>query len=265
MSILNELVAEICAEEGIGYTEFSHGYVLRLTKGDKRRLIYGFHFDVNGAAADLIAGDKVACYSLLTESGVPAIEHKLFFNPRIRANWLGEEGGWRPVFDYFETNGRRIVAKLNKGTQGRDVYLCEDIVSLERAVQTIFTYVPDVALSPFYDIETEYRVFVVQGQAVFAYGKLRGEESWKHNLSQGAQVVEVADDKLLAALIKQAEAAAAAIGISFCTVDIADTHKGLLVMEINSGVATQKLVEQMPHLRGKAKEIYAAAIHGMFS
>jgi len=219
----------------------------------------------------------------MKECGVPAIEHKLFFNSRIRASWLDESGSWQPILDYFEANNRQVVVKLNQGSQGRSVFLCRSLVELEKAVQSIFVSVPDVALCPFYEFDAEYRVFCVKGKAMFAYAKVApglgsglgtkpentATEGWKHNLSQGAFAMEITDAGLYGDLCDLAERAARCIGINFCTVDIAPINMEfkphLAVMEINSGVSSQKLLEQMPYRRGFVKGIYAAALREMFA
>jgi hypothetical protein len=108
MSIFKEITTEICAESGIRYEEFSHGYIIRLTKGEKIRHIFGQHMDINAASADRIACDKVACYTLLKNFAIPAIEHELFFNPRLRINWIGETGTWRAIHAFFEKHNRRF-------------------------------------------------------------------------------------------------------------------------------------------------------------
>lgn len=266
MDMFETLITEICAEEQIDCQILSHGWIYRLTKNGKARHIVGRHFDVNPAAADMIACDKYACCTLLNNSGVPVIEHKLLFNPLSRSAWIEDTGEWANALAYFYACGQRVVVKPNDGWQGRDVYLCETPKALERAVQTIFKSEPNVCLCPFYDIRHEYRVFYVAGKCLFTYGKERAhvtgdgirnlrelvaacgipsdcwrctyepeyiphrEEqvcvSWKHNLSNGAAAFVIEDKALLSKLHALAVRAAQCINIQFATVDIAQIHEG---------------------------------------
>jgi len=269
MNSPRDFVKEICDEEGIALDILSHGYVLRLTKNDTSRQVFGSYWDLNSAAADRIACDKTACYSLLRSSQIPAIPHVLMFNPQRRAGWSGEEGTWTRALHYFEANNQKMVVKPNQGTKGESVYYCDSIPALEAAVQAIFMTQPDAALSPYQEIETEYRVFYLNGKCRYAYGKTKGD-SWQHNLSQGATAFEISkstpeDKKKLARLENLASRAASCIGINFATIDIAESaEEKLEIMEINSGVQARQLLEQLPHLQDTIKQIYADAINSMW-
>ena len=264
MSQFKEILTEICAEQGIRIESLSHGYILRLIKAGKLRHIFGPFYDLNSAAADRIACDKYACHTMLKLGGIPVIQSELFFNPLRRPELCVTESTWAMMLRYFKDNGCRIVVKPNQGSQGRDVYYCDNPADLERAVQTIFATEPDVLLSPYHDIETEYRVFYLNSRCHFVYGKTKGG-SWMHNLSQGATAFEVTDKILLAKLTDLAKQSAECINISFASVDIAAlTDNKLVVMEINSGVQAKFLLEQMPHLRETIKAMYSEAIQMMY-
>jgi len=250
----SDFVREICAEENILCEIFSHGYVMRLTKDDRVRHIFGSYWDINSAAADRIACDKTACFLLLSNSGIPAVSHELF------SSRCDEKDAWARAEAFFYAH-KKIVVKPNTGTKGMDVFLCETPVDFETAAFKIFAKYSDAALSPFVEIEREYRVFFLCGQALFAYGKERGD-SWQHNLSRGAEAFEITGD--CDAIINLAIRAADCIGINFASVDVAVLScGGLAVMEINSGVQARILLEQLPHLRPTVKKIYAEAIHAM--
>jgi len=264
MNIRNELLNEICNDMGINIEYLSQKYILRLTRDGTTRHIFGPYWDINSAAADRLACDKAGCFTILSNCGVAAIEHKLFYNPLQRAYLLAYEGTMQNALAYFEANNCKVVAKPNNGAQGRDVYYCDSPMLLEHAIHTIFTTEPDVALCPYFPIYTEYRVFYLNGDTHYCYGKTKGE-SWKHNLSQGAKAFEVTDSSLQEQLSALAMQAAKAIDINFATIDIALLeNKELAILEINSGVQAQHLLEQIPHRRKTIKDIYAKAIASMF-
>lgn len=257
----SDFVREICAEESISLNFLSQGYVIKLTKDDENAHIFGSYWDINSAAADRIACDKTACFLLLSRGGIPAVSHELFSALR------GETAAsWARAEEFFDTH-KKVVIKPNNGTKGMDIFLCDNLPALEAAASEIFTKYHDAALSPFVEIGNEYRVFFLCGQALFVYGKTRGDSrSWQHNLSKGALAFEVADDADNCDAIKNlAIRAADCIGINFATIDIAVLSDGsLAVMEINSGVQARQLLEQLPHLRPTIKGIYAEAIRAMF-
>jgi glutathione synthase/RimK-type ligase-like ATP-grasp enzyme len=261
-----DLVREICKAEKIMFESLSHGYVMRLTKNNESRHIFGSYWDINSAASDRIACDKTACYVLLTKSGIPAIAHELLYNPLRRAGWAGKKGAWARAVLFFKKHNSRVVLKPNQGTKGQDIYLCKSIPELEAAAQAIFANYPDAALSPYREIENEYRVFYLNGTCAFAYGKTKGY-TWQHNLSQGAVAFELKNEKILCKLEALAKQAAACIGITFATIDIAESPKSneLAIMEINSGVQARQLLEQLPHLRPTIKGIYADAVKMLFT
>jgi len=265
MKIRNDLINEICAENNISVEYLSQDYILRLTKEGMHRHIFGPYWEINTATADRLACDKAGCYILLNNCGVPAIEHELMYNS-LRRSYLMDSNGTMPkIIEYFEANGRQVVAKPNQGAQGRDVYYCDTLFALEHAIQTIFATEPDVALCPYHEIYTEYRVFYLNGRIYYTYGKTKGDDDWRHNLSQGAQAFEVNDINLRAKLAELATRAAKCININFASIDIAALEKGeLVVMEINAGVQVQHLLEQLPHRRGTIKTMYADAITAMF-
>jgi glutathione synthase/RimK-type ligase-like ATP-grasp enzyme len=265
MTNTKKLITEICAENGIACVALSRGYILRMTKNGQIRHIYGNYWDLNSAAADRIACDKSGCYALLNAAGIPAIAHTLVYNPTQREAWAGDNGTMFSAMEFFEAHKKKIVVKPNKGTQGRDVTLCKTPLEVEQALMTVFASEPDAALSPYTTVKTEYRVYYLAGRAYFIYGKRRGD-SWKHNLASGATAFEVTDPDLLASLASLALRAAQCVGITFATIDIAAlADKSLAIMEINSGVLANRLLDQLPHLRGTIKGLFTEALERLFS
>lgn len=226
-----DFVKEICTEQGIKLESLSYGYITRLTKGDVVRHMIGAHLDANNAAADRIACDKCACYAVLNSCNIPAVRHELLMHPVRRLGSVGGTGTWSQALDYFQQYGQKVVVKPNQGSNGRNLFLCSTITELEVAVQSIFETQPDAAISPFYDVKAEYRVFYAFGKCMFVYGKTTSEGGWMHNLSQGATAFELGCDNdnvstKKAAIISLAKRAAEAIGINFATVDILELREG---------------------------------------
>ncbi|MCL2577394.1 MAG: hypothetical protein FWE27_05010 [Defluviitaleaceae bacterium] len=259
-------IKEICKEEGIQFECLSFDYITRLTKNGVSRHIFGAYWDLNSAAADRIACDKTACYLLLKKSGIPAIVHELLCNPLRRSGFTGKDGEWVRAVKFFKKYNNKVVLKPNRGTMGQDVYLCQTMPEIETAAHAIFQNNPDAALSPYHEIENEYRVFYLNGNACFAYGKAKGS-TWQHNLSQGAVAFEISlsDKEKIAKLKNLSTHAAECIGITFASIDIAEFASGeFAVMEINSGVQARQLLEQLPHLQPVIKNIFTEAVKLLF-
>ena len=90
------------------------------------------------------------------------------------------------------------------------------------------------------------------------------EYNWQFNLSHGAVINENIPAALEKKLLKIAMDVSKKLSINFVSVDIIDTTEGLMVLEINSGVATghyRKLKEDGPAI---AKKMYEKAILKMF-
>ena len=257
MNSQSDFVREICNELNILCESLSSGYVMRLTKGDFSRRIFGSYWDINSAASDRIACDKTASYALLEKSGIPAIKHELIYNPLRRPEYTRKDGELSHAAQFL-SKYKKVVIKPNQGTKGQDIFFCQTMSELEAAAAAIFLNHPDAALSPYREIKNEYRVFYINGSCRFVYGKAKGQ-TWQHNLSQGALAFEIPHDEC-AKLTDLAIKAAKCIGITFATIDIAESADELAVMEINSGVQAKQLLEQLPHLRPIIKEIYKEAI-----
>jgi glutathione synthase/RimK-type ligase-like ATP-grasp enzyme len=262
----HELLNEICVDNEIKCETFSHKWVYRLTKNGKTRFVAGHHFDGNSSAADRIACDKYACYEVLESKKIPAVVHKIIFDPVTRPGWMGEKGTWQTALELYRTFGQKVVIKPNDGWQGRNVSLCETPAEVEQALQAIFFQDANACMCPFYELEHEYRVFYTFGECSYAYGKKRSPGSWKHNLSGGATAFEIEDEALLASLYDLSKRAAEAININFATVDIVQQAKDgkLMVIEINAGVSAKRLLEQRPENRAKIKASYEKAVLKMF-
>lgn len=260
-----DFITEICKEEGIQLSILSEGYICRLTKDGHTRHVMWSNWDINPATADRIACDKAASYIVLSESNVPAIPHFIINHPHRRRGWTGAHGAWSQALALFEKY-KKVVVKPNNGTNGNDVYLCTTVQELEGAVHAIFETCPAIAISPYFDIVTEYRVFYINGNCPLVYGKKPAEGNWQHNLNQGATafLLEPTDPRI-PEIKKIAQAAAQAININFATIDVTLAADGAYrVMEINSGVQARQLVAQHPEVQPVVKDIYKQAVLGMF-
>ncbi len=257
---------QICQEENINFQFLSRNWVKRLERNGQVHFIVGFKFDLNSAAASLVADDKYALFETLEFARVPVIDHAILYEPTNTASHALGCNSMPYILNYFEKHQRDIVIKGNNSTGGRQVYHVTSPDQIPPVLIEVFHQNYSASLCPFYHIRHEYRVILLDGAVRLAYRKsLSGAQSnWKFNLQQGAWSEPILEQQY-PELIALAKRAVAAIGLRFCSVDIIETDDGqLLVIEINSGVMIQRYVEQHPDAALLVREIYHDAIRKMF-
>lgn len=167
--VLARIIKEICSEKGIQYESFSFDWIFRLTKNGKTVHVFGYQFENNSATAQLICTDKSASSELLLSRGVPAVEHHFFMSPDD-FQYIGVLGNWQRMLDLLKQHGR-LVCKPNEGTGGKEVYQVSTPAELEMAATRIFAHYPSVAISPYYEIDREYRAILLNNEVKLVYSK----------------------------------------------------------------------------------------------
>lgn len=195
------LIQEIAAEQGYTLTSFSQNWILRLEKAGQVRHVFGFNFELNSATAHMLANDKAAVAAVLASQSVAHIPHRLFLNP-VRASYIPDNGYWDDIQAYAQEHHYAVVAKPNEGTGGLGVVKVTTQAQLERAVQAIFQKGQSLSLSPFYEIENEYRLVMLDGECVLAYSKQRPQVTGDGQSSLRALI----ERQLLQGALSQAQA-----------------------------------------------------------
>lgn len=196
------LLREIAAEEGYGFHSFSQDWILRLEKGGRARHVFGYTFEINSATARMLAADKAATSDLLTHSGIPCVEHRLFLHPKL-AGYVSSRGNWDMMQAYARQHGYPLVVKPNEGTGGEDIVRVDSALELEQAVAELFEKQRAICFSPFLEIEQEYRVIVLDEQNQLIYAK-----QWPTVLGDGqSSILQLIERLHLAGKLNQAQAA----------------------------------------------------------
>ncbi|MEX1247970.1 MAG: hypothetical protein WEA61_05765 [Anaerolineales bacterium] len=170
--ILPGLIREIAVEQGFALASFSHDWILRLEKGGRVRHVFGYNFELNSAGAQLIAGDKAAVSDLMAYVDLPHVEHRLFLHPRL-SGYVSAEGNWPAMMAYAEKVGYPLVCKPNNGTGGEDVSRVDNQAELEQTVIALFELHRAICLSPYIEIDQEYRAVMLDGVCELLYTKRR--------------------------------------------------------------------------------------------
>lgn len=256
--LLPKIVAAYCRRVGLGFRAFSDDWVLRLDKDGRICWIVGSKFDLNGSAAGEVAQDKVATAAALNAAGIAAVPHYL-----VRS--LPLETIHAPEL-YRALGDRAVVAKPLQGTAGRDV---TKFVNVEAALSMIRTSgEPAWALSPYYDLQAEYRMIMLDGKVQLAYEKtrptLRGELKL-FNLGYGAVAVDLRSDALFDELQKVALAVMQTTALRLAAVDIVRLADGRLkVLEVNDGMSMEHYAQQSRQNEARVTQIYETIIAAMF-
>lgn len=169
---LVKLLREIAAEAGIQMMTFSHDWLIRLEKGPLVRHIHGYNFELNSATAQLLATDKSAVSDLMGFKQIPHVEHRLFTHPRL-AGYISGEGSWAEMMAFAQQHQFKLVCKPSTGTGGEDVFRVRSQLDLEKLVHQLFQTHRSICLSPFYNIDEEYRLIFLAGQVELVYAKAR--------------------------------------------------------------------------------------------
>ncbi|MEX2143856.1 MAG: hypothetical protein WD740_04620 [Anaerolineales bacterium] len=170
--ILPALISELAAAQQIKLTSFSQDWILRLEKAGLARHIFGYNFEINTATAQLAAGDKAAVSDLLAHLGVPHVEHRLFLHPRL-SGYVSSKGNWPAMLAYAQQVGYPLVCKPNTGTGGEGVSRVDSPAELERISMALFQLHRSICLSPYLDLEQEYRAVMLDGECELLYTKRR--------------------------------------------------------------------------------------------
>lgn len=261
------ILYSICQEENINFQLLSLNWVKRLEKAGRIHYIVGYKFDLNSYGAGSVADDKYATYCALNYANIPAAEHQILYDFTNQDDYARGHNSFAVLEQYFNHHQQHIVIKPCCGTGGRQVYQLTDLEQALPILAEIFYNQPAACLCPFYHIQHEYRVILLDDEVRLAYMKTlqNPQADWKFNLQQGsiAEEIPLAIYDQVVALAKQA---ARQIGLRFCSVDIVQLDDDqLLVLELNSGVMTKTYLAQHPDQYELIKNLYRDAIRKMFT
>lgn len=162
-----KLIEQICSEENIKFDLISKDWVMALTKDNTTKCISGYRFPLNDHALGSIIDDKYALYDLCKIKCLPIIEHNILFNPNSK---LGNNT-FELIKKYFEEYNKDVVLKPNTGTEGTDVYHITDYANLITVANKLFESNFSISICPFYKIDNEYRVVVLNNKVKLIFEK----------------------------------------------------------------------------------------------
>lgn len=274
------LLEQVCARQNLQLVRLSKGYLAALTRKfapanpsdpalspppqSLTRYIWGRDFGLNPASSAAILNDKYAIYETLTYHHIPAVECQIIYPEGDPNPWAVGCNSLAFAEQYFRAHGSHIVLKPNYGSQGIGVRQVASLPELARAYREVFARSYSASLCPFYDVQHEYRVVILDGAVRLAYMKT-AHGDWRFNLHHGALASPIppADYPAIARLARQAFRT---LDLRFCSVDIIKTTDDqLLVMELNNGVTLTGYLKQHPEELDRIRSIYHDAVAAIFA
>jgi ribosomal protein S6--L-glutamate ligase len=130
-------------------------------------------------------------------------------------------------------NGAPLVVKLLEGTQGLGVVLCETKKAAKSVIEAFHSLEANILVQEFISEAKgrDIRAFVVDGKVVGAMERQGPEGEFRSNLHRGgtARQLELTPEEEATAI-----RSASALGLSVAGVDMLQSKRGPLVMEVNS-------------------------------
>ncbi len=177
-------------------------------------------FTVVSADAILQSRDKWTCTQLLAKAHVPIPKTILGMNSNIAS-----------LLSNFKN--QPVIIKILEGTHGNGVILAETYLNALSTIETLKTAGIKFLLQEYISESkgTDLRVIVVDGVVVTAMKRKSMEGDFRSNLHRGGSSEKI---KLSPEEENVALRAAKAMRLGVCGVDILQSNRGPLVLEINS-------------------------------
>jgi len=192
------------------------------------------HFDLMNVPSILTSTalirsrDKLRCLQILSKTGVGIPKSVFARHPKADdVKILIKEVGGTPV-----------ILKLLEGTHGTGVIKADSISSAKSAVEAFSGIKKDLIVQEFIEEAggKDIRAFVVNGEVVGAMERSGQPDEFRSNLHKGgtAKVIEI-DKKIKSAALE----ATKLMGLTVAGVDLMMSHRGPLVIEVNSSPGLQ--------------------------
>jgi ribosomal protein S6--L-glutamate ligase len=178
-------------------------------------------FPLNESVAIGRSRDKLRALQLLARDGIGMPVTAFAHGPRRAEDVLKEVGG------------APCVIKLLEGTQGRGVILAETAASAKSIIEAFSAANMNILVQEFIKEAggVDIRALVVGGAVVASMMRSSKSGEFRANLHRGgkAEPVALSQDEH-----KTAIRAAEVLGLNVCGVDMLRSHRGPLVVEVNS-------------------------------
>jgi len=176
---------------------------------------------INGSGAIETARDKLRTLQLLAQQGLPVPNTAFAPDPAYLRAALDSVGG------------APVVMKLPRGTQGMGVMRARDIEEAQAISDVMWNLQRDAIVQEYVEEarKGDLRVIVIGGEVVAAVRRRASRDEFRTNLHRGGSVKKVTPARHVAELAKSA---AKLCGLEIAGVDLLETSRGPLVLEVNA-------------------------------
>ncbi len=178
-------------------------------------------YPLNESVAIGRSRDKLRALQLLAREGIGMPVTAFAHGPR-KAEAVIKEVGGAPV-----------VIKLIEGTQGMGVILAETEASAKSIIEAFSAASVNIMVQEYIKEAhgSDIRAFVVGGEVVAAMRRTGRDGDFRSNLHRGgdAEAIELTELERATAVWS-----AEALGLNVCGVDLLRSHRGPMVLEVNS-------------------------------
>ncbi|HBY70504.1 MAG: 30S ribosomal protein S6--L-glutamate ligase [Flavobacteriaceae bacterium] len=178
-------------------------------------------FSTTESMALVRSRDKLRSLQILSRAGL-GLPKTIFTNYSKNVKEIVEQAGGAPV-----------IIKLLEGTQGIGVILAETRKAAESVIEAFNNLQARVIVQEFIKEAggADIRAFIVDGHVVGAMKRQGKEGEFRSNLHRGgnASIITLSDEEEIAAL-----KAAKAMGLGIAGVDMLQSDRGPLILEVNS-------------------------------
>lgn len=178
-------------------------------------------FTVVGSRGLVHSRDKLRCLQVLSKEGI-GLPKTVFTNYSRNVEHVVKSAGGAPV-----------VLKLLEGTQGLGVVLAENENAAQSVLEAFNGLKARVIVQEFIHEAkgADIRAFIVDGQVVGAMKRQGKEGEFRSNLHRGgsSRIIDLTEEEKSVAI-----RAAEAVGLGVAGVDMLQSERGPLVLEVNS-------------------------------
>ena len=176
---------------------------------------------INNSRAIETARDKLRTLQLLAQNGLPVPKTAFAPDPAYLRAALGSVGG------------APVVMKLPRGTQGKGVMRAHDVEEAQAISEVMWNLQRDAIVQEYVEEarEGDLRIIVVGGEVAAAVRRRASQDEFRTNLHRGGSVQKISPARRISELAKSA---AKLCELEIAGVDLIETKRGPLVLEVNA-------------------------------
>lgn len=223
------------------------GYLFEVRDGARRAVFAGGYatpYALNSARAYSLARDKEFAQRVLTPQGIRTIPSQLYFTHMRKALSRSPGRERHDALAFAATAAWPLFCKPNDGGRGRFAEVIESAAAFAAYLDRVAAEHEAILVQPILRGD-EYRVFVLQGRALFSYRKRAAGAAANRSQGGGAEAFQDGAPEPLGAL---AIKAARALDLELTGVDIFDVSDArdlseLVVIEANANPGIETLMD----------------------